>query len=112
MRLFPSPIGSGTPINPSVGDISYLNWQGGSIFHGLEVGISKRMSHGLQAQGSYTWGKSIDTGSASIGGGQFTNSLSSLPWYDLKSIRGLSEYNVGRVLVMRPTGERGSAKWR
>jgi hypothetical protein len=101
--LFPSPIGTGLPINPSVGDISYLNWRGGSIFHGLEVGISKRMSHGLQVQGSYTWGKSIDTGSASIGGDQFTNSLSSLPWYDLKSIRGLSEFNVGRVLVISAT---------
>jgi hypothetical protein len=61
------------------------------------------MSHGLQVQGSYTWGKSIDTGSASIGGDQFTNSLSSLPWYDLKSIRGLSEFNVGRVLVISAT---------
>jgi len=101
--LFPSPVGSGTPINPNVGQISYLTWGGGSSFHALELGISKRMSHGLQAQGSYTWGKSIDTGSASIGGDTFTNSLSSLPWYDLKAIRGLSDFNIGRVLVLSVT---------
>ena len=101
--LFPSPIGSGTPINPNVGDISYLSWGGSSSFHALELGIFKKMSRGLQVQGSYTWGKSIDTGSASIGGDTFTNSPSSLPWYDLKAIRGLSDFNIGRVLVISVT---------
>jgi hypothetical protein len=98
--LFPNPIGSGTKINPGVGTIRYINWGGNSVFHGLEMAISKTMSHGLQAHGSYTWGKSIDTGSASIGGDNFTNAPASLPWYDTKSVRGLSDYNIGRTLVV------------
>jgi hypothetical protein len=103
--LFPNPIGNGTKINPGVGTIRYINWGGNSLFHGLELAISKKMSRGLQAQGAYSWGKSIDTGSASIGGDTFTNGLASLPWYDTKSIRGLSEYNVGRTLVISGTWE-------
>jgi hypothetical protein len=69
----------------------------------LEVGIQKRMSRGLQLQGSFTWGKSIDTGSATGVGDQFSNSISGLPWYDLRSIRGLSDFNVGRTLVISGT---------
>ncbi len=58
------------------------------------------MSHGLQIQGSYTWGKSIDEGSGVVAGDTLANAIGSLPWYDLKSIRGLSDYNIGRVFVV------------
>jgi hypothetical protein len=61
------------------------------------------MSHGLQFQTSFTWGKSIDTGSGSIAGDTFSNGLSSLPWYDLKSIRGLSDFDIRRTLVISGT---------
>jgi hypothetical protein len=64
------------------------------------VGVQKTMSHGVQIQGSYTWGKSIDTSSVTVAGDQFSNSISSLPWYDLKSVRGLSDFNIGRTLVI------------
>jgi hypothetical protein len=99
--LFPATVAA--PINPSIGDISYLTWGGNSSFNGLELGILKRMTRGLQVQGSFTWGKSLDTGSASIGGDTFTNAPSSLPWYDLKAIRGLSDFNISRVLVISVT---------
>ena len=58
------------------------------------------MARGLQVQGSFTWGKSIDLGSASLVGDTLANGISSPPWYDLKSIRGLSDFNVGRTLVV------------
>src|SRR4029077_11400260 len=61
--LFPNPIGSGTKINPSAGSIRFMGFRGHSAYHGLVMGISKKMSRGLQVQGSYTWGKSIDDGS-------------------------------------------------
>jgi hypothetical protein len=101
--LWPSPIGSGATINPNVGEIRYLNWGGNSFYDGLEFGVTKRMSHGLEVQGSYTWGKSTDTSSASVAGDMFTNSIASFHWFDLKLSRAVSDFNVGRTLVVSGT---------
>jgi hypothetical protein len=100
--LWPVPITTGTLINSNsnVGAIRFLDWGGDSFYNALQVGVQKRMSHGLQIQGSYTWGKSIDEGSGVIAGDSLSNAIGSLPWYDLKSIRGLSDYNIGRVFVV------------
>jgi hypothetical protein len=101
--LWPSPIGSGTPINPNAGAIRFLNWRGDSYYDALELGITKRMSHGLQIQGSYTWGKSIDTSSGVIAGDTLANAISSPLWFNLKLNRAVSEFNVGRSLVISGT---------
>jgi hypothetical protein len=108
--LFP-PAASGTTINPNYGSIDALWYRGNSFYDALEVGIHKAMSHGVQVQGSFTWGKSIDTGSATVAGDQFSNSISSLPWYDLKSVRGLSDFHIGRTLVISGTWLVPSRKW-
>jgi hypothetical protein len=108
--LFPNPVSSGNTINPNFGDINGVLYQGNSYYHALEIGIQKRMSHGLELQGSYTWGKSIDTGSATGVGDQFSNSIGSLPWYDLRSTRGLSDFNIGRTLVISATWQIPSPK--
>ena len=80
-----------------------MRYGGNSFYHALLAGVTKRMSHGLEFQTSFTWGKSIDTGSGSIAGDTFSNGLSSLPWYDLKSIRGLSDFDIRRTLVISGT---------
>jgi len=101
--LWPSPIGSGTTVNPTLGAIRYLDWGGSSSYNGLQVGIIKRMSRGLQVQGSYTWGKSIDNNSGVIAGDTFANSISSLQFFDLRMSRALSDYDIRRVLVINAT---------
>ena len=102
--LFPSPVGSGNKINPSFGDIRGLLYEGDSYYDALQVGIHKRMSWGLQAQGSFTWGKSIDTNSSTVAGDQFSNSISSWwTWFNTKFSRGVSDFNVGRTLVLNVT---------
>jgi hypothetical protein len=101
--LWPTPIGSGTTINPNVGGIKSLLYVGNSFFDALEVGIQKRMSRGLQLQGSYTWGRSIDTSSATVTGDAFTNTIASPLWFDQKLNRGLSDFNVSRTLVINGT---------
>src|ERR1700730_946411 len=101
--VWPSPIGSGTVINPNAGEIRYMNWGGDSFYDALELGLTKRMSHGLALQGSFTWGRSIDTGSSASIGDNFANSISSLPWFNLKLNRGVSDFNVGRTLVISGT---------
>jgi hypothetical protein len=108
--LFPSPVGTGKKLNLNFGNIPSTFYAGDSFYDALEVGIQKRMSHGVQIQGSFTWGKSIDTSSAPVAGDQYSNSISSLPWYDLKSARGPSDYNIGRILVINGTWQVPSPK--
>jgi len=91
-------------LNENSGDIRYLNWAGSSFYDALQIGVLKRLNHGFQIQGSFTWGKSIDNNSGVVAGDQFSNSVSSLDWFDLKRLtRGVSDYNVGRTLVINAT---------
>ncbi len=116
--LWPNPVGSGTVVNPNFGTIRYLDWDGDSFYDALQLGITKKMSHGLQFQGSFTWDKSIDTSSGVIAGDTFSNAISSLPWFNLKLDRGLSDFNIGRILVIsgvwevpRPRSLSGPMGW-
>jgi hypothetical protein len=93
------PKSNGVVINPNFGDITGLVYGGKSFYDALLVGVQKTLSHGFQFQTSFTWGKSIDTGSATNFGDEFGNSIS-LPLYNLKSMRGPSDFNIGRQLVI------------
>jgi Carboxypeptidase regulatory-like domain/TonB dependent receptor/TonB-dependent Receptor Plug Domain len=97
-------------LNPNFGSIRGMFYQGRSYFDALELQLAKRMSHGFQVQGTYTWGKNIDTSSATLAGDAFGNSISSLNYFDTKLTRGLSDFNVGRTLVVNGTWEVPSAK--
>src|ERR1700676_1721218 len=108
--LFPNPVGTGTVFNPNFHNISGITYNGQSYYNALEVGVQKAMSHGLALHSSFTWGKSIDTGSAGGAGDQFANSIGAPPWYDLRSIRGLSDFNIGRTLVVTLTWQVPSPK--
>jgi hypothetical protein len=108
--LWPSRIGSGTQINPNAGAIRFVNWGGDSFYDALQIGITKRMSRGLQVQGSYTWGKSIDSNSGVIAGDTLANSISSLHWFDLKMSRAVSDYNIPRTLVINTTWQLPTSK--
>jgi hypothetical protein len=98
--LWPSPIGSGTKINPLVGQLRDTYWGGDSFYDALEAQVTKKLSHGFQVQGSYTWGKSIDTGSASVIGDPFTNSITSLLEFCNTCRRGPSDFNIGQTLII------------
>ncbi len=87
-------------INNTFGRIDLLTYEGNSYFHALELAVQKAMSHGVQFQTSFTWGKSIDIGSAAGHGDQFANSLSSLPYYDLRSLRTRSDFDIKLTLVI------------
>jgi outer membrane receptor protein involved in Fe transport len=106
------------PINTHFGTVRGMFYQGRSYFNAMELQLAKRMSHGFQVQGTFTWGKSMDTSSATLAGDAFGNSISSLDWFDMKLTRGLSDYNVGRSFVLNATWElpspkswSGPAKW-
>jgi len=106
------------PINPNFGSIRATFYQGRSYYNALEFQLAKRMSHGFQVQGAFTWAKSIDTSSATLAGDAFGNSISSLNWFDPGLSRGLSDFNVGRTLVINGTWQvptpksfPGPARW-
>ncbi|HKV82343.1 MAG TPA: TonB-dependent receptor [Candidatus Sulfotelmatobacter sp.] len=93
------------PINQNFGSVRGIFYEGHSYYNALEAQLAKRMSHGFQVQGTYTWSKSMDTSSASVAGDTFGNSISSLHWFDMKLSRGLSDFNVGQTLVVNGTWE-------
>jgi hypothetical protein len=108
--LWPNPIGSGTVLNPNFGSIRGMFYSGSSIFHALEAGVTKKMSHGLQLQGSFTWSKSIDDSSGTGYADQFSNSMSSLYPFDNRLLRGVSDFNIGKTLVINGIWQVPTAK--
>src|SRR3984893_12078846 len=75
--------------------------------------VKKRLSHGFQAQASYTFGKSIDSSSGTTDGDQFQNGISTLFFFDQRTRRGLSDFNVKHTLTVSYTWEVPSpADWR
>jgi hypothetical protein len=108
--LFPNPVQGGDKINKHYGQIHYLAFEGNSYYHALEVAVQKSMSHGVQFQTSFTWGKSMDTGSAAGHGDQFSNSISSLPYYDLRLLHTRSDFDIKRTLVFSLNWQVPSAK--
>jgi len=98
------------PLNTHFGSIRGMFYQGRSYFNALELQLAKRMSRGFQVQGTFTWGKTMDTSSATVAGDAFGNSISSLDWFDMKLTRGLADYNVGRTFVVNGTWELPSPK--
>jgi Carboxypeptidase regulatory-like domain/TonB dependent receptor-like, beta-barrel len=98
--LYPNPVGNGTKINANFGSIRAVLWPGSSSYNGLVVGLEKRMSHGFQMQGSFTWSKSIDNNSGVAASDDFTNSISSLNFFDLRLTRAPSDFNIPRSMVI------------
>ncbi len=90
--LWPTP-GTGVRLNPNVGQISGTLWNSDSIFHALEVQLTHRLSKGVQAGISYTYGKVIDSGSASAFGDNFANSSPRL-FFDAKNGRGPADFDI------------------
>jgi hypothetical protein len=96
----PSCAGGGTRLNPNVGRIRATWWDNNATYNGLQAGLAKRMSHGFQAQGSYTWSKCIDMGSGGMLGDPYANSLSSLMFFNKDGRRGLCDYNIAHNFVL------------
>ncbi|MEO6816955.1 MAG: TonB-dependent receptor [Edaphobacter sp.] len=119
--LWPTVAGSGSRLftSPSVqGQVSANAWNGTSSYHALSAEAIKRLSHGIQFQTSYTFAKSIDTGSSGIAGDTFGTSVSSTPFFDSKLRRSISDFDVRHLLVVNALWQipgsptlTGAAKW-
>jgi hypothetical protein len=97
-------------LNTHFGSIRGMFYSGSSIFHALEAGVTKKMTHGLQLQGAFTWSKSIDDSSGTGYADQFSNSMSSLVHFDNRLLRAVSDFNIGRTLVINGIWQVPTAK--
>lgn len=98
---------NGPRSNPNFGRISGVLWTGGAEFNALKAKITQNMKNGLQFQTSYTFSKSIDTGSTSVGSDAFSNSLIGLQWFYPSVNRGLSDCDVRHNLVVHAVWDLG-----
>ena len=90
-------------MNPTAGRVDALLWRGDSIFHGLQIQLQSSVGSSFNLQVGYSWSKSLDNGSATIAGDQFANSISSLPWYDMKRAWGRSDFDIAQNLSLHAT---------
>jgi hypothetical protein len=71
---------------------------GTSDYKGMTVGLTRRMSNGLQAQLSYTLSKSVDDGASALGGNDFSNEGAGGRYLYQKD-RGPSPFDVRHSIV-------------
>lgn len=90
---FPKP-GTAAVLNPNVGQIAAIFYNNNTYYDGLQAGFNKKLSHGLQAQASYTFSKAIDLGSAVLAGDPFGNSISGLFFFAPYTRKGVADFNV------------------
>ncbi len=109
--LWPSPVGSGTRLNVNAGLVNAGLWQGNSFYDALQVKVKAKVGSGAEIEGSYTWGKTIDTSSGSLVGDEYSNSIASPLWFNPKINRGLADFNVAHNLEVNYTWEIGAPKW-
>jgi hypothetical protein len=86
---------------PSWGRIRTRTTGAWSQYHGLTLGLERRLSHGLQFQGNYTYSRSIDTWSGGLQGSSdfLTGAGSAVDWWDIEFERGRSSFDVPHNFV-------------
>jgi hypothetical protein len=89
--------GGGARFNPEFGQIDGQVWNGSSIYNALLLTARRRLARGLDAQISFTWSHSEDTGSSVGSGGPFLNSVSGQ--FLFAPLRAPSDFDVARALV-------------
>jgi hypothetical protein len=93
-------------INPNFGEVRTQSSNANSYFHGLAVGVQKRMSQGLQLQVSYNYSKSIDQGSGvTSGGDELPDGQRGIYYWDMHLKKQLSGFDFRNTLSLSFTYE-------
>ena len=109
--LFPAPSSSQT-LNLNFGRVTGMLWQANSFYDALQMVITKKVSHGIQFRGAYTWGKSIDTLSATVADDAYPNGLLNPLFFDQRTTRGLSDFDVRQNFAFNFTWQLPAPKMR
>jgi hypothetical protein len=98
-------LGKGGPCYPYIGFINFLGNQSNSIYHGLQVTLTKRYSKGLYLLAGYTYAHAIDTAGA-------TSNLADVPQNSLNyaAERGSGDYDIRHRFTVSATYDLPSVK--
>ena len=93
-------LGTGGPCFPYLGFFNSLGNQSSSIYHGLQVTLTKKYSKGLYLLAGYTYAHAIDTAGA-------TTNLADVPQnsFDYKEERGSGDYDIRHRFTLSATYE-------
>ena len=81
--------------NPNFANIRFKTPDAQSFYNAMQLSVISRLSGGFQAQLSYTFSKSIDDQSSSLGRNEFGNGQArTVDPYNKKLNRGLSDFDV------------------
>jgi len=81
-------------VNPNFGGIRFMSFGTNASYEALQLNVQKRMSHGFQFGGSYTYSKAMDDSSATIAGDAFSNSVTSWFWFAPDISHAPSDFDV------------------
>jgi Carboxypeptidase regulatory-like domain/TonB-dependent Receptor Plug Domain len=98
--LWPFPVGSGSLPNPAIGREPTALFRNSSLYDGLQAEVNKKMSHGFEVVGSFSWSKCIDTASGGNIGDQYINGISTLFIFDPRVFRSVCDYNAGKNFTL------------
>jgi hypothetical protein len=90
-------------INPNFGRIVGTLWRDYSKYNGLFVNVSKKLNHGFAFQGSYTWSKSTDQGSATFSDNEYLNTAGPSYAFVPNLQNGVSDFNITHNFVLNGT---------
>ncbi len=91
--------GGMTPGGPGGAGIRPVIFDGSASYQGMQAQLKKPMSHGVQGQISYTFGKCRDNSSAPVTGDTYTNSVA-VPLLFSKQYRaGACDFDLRHLLV-------------
>lgn len=93
------PAASSQRLNPNFGRISGITWNADGYYNALQASLTASRPW-LHLQVSYTWGQSLDTGTATVTADQYDNSLVNMPWFNTRLNRGPSDLNLAQNLVV------------
>jgi hypothetical protein len=91
--------------NPNFGFILTHNTDANSSYNSLQVSMNRRFDQGLQLQGAYTWGHSIDDGSQQWGSEGRNNPQNHLDLYNRLADRGASIFDIRHNFSFNATYE-------
>jgi hypothetical protein len=96
----------GAPLaNPSLANTTHWFSWGKSYYNGLQVDVARRLSHGLQFRGTYTFSKSLDEGSSLANAISGTTNAFVMNPLNVRQDYGLSSFDVRHVASINATYE-------
>lgn len=95
---WPLPVGSGTRLNPNVGDIRAIFFDSSSNYNSLQSQLQVKNLGGFQSQASFTWGRCFSDGDGAQLGDPFLTSVPSLIFFDKQERHGPCDFDIRRNL--------------